>query len=783
MQIEVDPRFQGTGKAVRKRRRNRLIRRLGGGVAVAGLLGLIGFFALRNGDGAERAAIDDGETLVQSEETAESEIVLADAAAEVFLDLRGAPMIINLPDTAQLAQRRLILDQPIHPERAPGGAEIQVFDDTLLDGVERVQLTLPSSSADLAAFQARRATALDVPMGGPVVDEDDLIGVVDEGEEITVAESDGSWGTFVGDAGAATQVSYVETVIENTTTEVLSVKSTVRKPLFQDTILRGAADTDLTTLLSEAGVQQAEIDRITSFLTREAPNIGQDPEALLSVAEGGLVALRKQHGEPEAVLMQMSIYSADRYLLTIAQPRPGRFETAADPWFSDNLLNKANTLRAETASQSDVRLKDAIYSAALRHGVPSELVGELLVMLSRVQDLDRITGQEDRLRVLFTSDDTGTAPAGRILFAALRGPELDFKCYVLRPEEDGAPYGCFDPNRRGPGAEGGSGLGAGYLVPVSGTKTSGFGPRHHPILKRTVNHNGVDWAAPTGTPIKATAAGRIAVAGVGGGYGNVVYIDHPGGVQSRYAHLHEFAAGLRVGQEVASGEVIGYVGTTGRSTGPHLHFELHVNGQPVDPLSMGAARASGAVEALVNQIIRVESAGNATAKNPLSTATGLGQFIESTWLRMMRTYRPDLVARLSRQELLNLRVDPALSRAMVTNLARENEAFLRARGHHITAGRLYLAHFLGPGGANTALRSDPNATVLSVMGAGVVNANPFLRGRTVGWMTDWSDRKMRPVGRGAGTRVAEAAPPPQAMPVPAEVKRFKEAVDAVVAAL
>jgi murein DD-endopeptidase MepM/ murein hydrolase activator NlpD len=296
------------------------------------------------------------------------------------------------------------------------------------------------------------------------------------------------------------------------------------------------------------------------------------------------------------------------------------------------------------------------------------------------------------------------------------------------------------------------------------------------------NHNGVDWAAPTGTPVRAVADGVLALIGDGGGYGNVIYIDHPGGMQTRYAHLHTFADGLQQGAQIAAGQTIGHVGTTGRSTGPHLHFELHVAGSPVDPLTFtgiagqGGAVASGAVDALVNQIIQVESAGDARAKNPLSTATGLGQFIESTWLRMMRDYRPDLAGRMTRAQLLELRFDPALSREMVTHLARENESFLRARGHDITSGRLYLAHFLGPAGAHTALSANPQATVLDVMGAAVVNANPFLRGKSVSDLLNWADRKM--VGRSGAVGSA-----PRRITIPPEVAAYRQTVDAILAAL
>ncbi|MCL1629201.1 lytic transglycosylase domain-containing protein [Roseibaca sp. V10] len=177
---------------------------------------------------------------------------------------------------------------------------------------------------------------------------------------------------------------------------------------------------------------------------------------------------------------------------------------------------------------------------------------------------------------------------------------------------------------------------------------------------------------------------------------------------------------------------------------------------------------SDAVEQLVNRIIQVESAGRADAKNPLSTATGLGQFISSTWLRMMRTYRPDLTASLSRSELLALRTDPEISRAMVLNLAREGESYLRARGHDITAGRLYLAHFLGMDGAHVALSADPSADLMSLFGAGVINANPFLRGHDAAYVVDWAERKMRGRSGRAATRISE----------PAGLAEFRNLVDA-----
>lgn len=117
---------------------------------------------------------------------------------------------------------------------------------------------------------------------------------------------------------------------------------------------------------------------------------------------------------------------------------------------------------------------------------------------------------------------------------------------------------------------------SGYIWPVSGPVTSTFGPRWGGM------HEGIDIAAPSGTPIRSAAAGTVIYAGWLGGYGNLVVVDHGGGVSTAYAHMSSIAAGT--GAQVAQGQVIGYVGSTGHSTGPHLHFEVRINGQAVDPL-------------------------------------------------------------------------------------------------------------------------------------------------------------------------------------------------------
>lgn len=136
-------------------------------------------------------------------------------------------------------------------------------------------------------------------------------------------------------------------------------------------------------------------------------------------------------------------------------------------------------------------------------------------------------------------------------------------------------------------ANGGSTLKAFIRTPVDFSRISSkfnLG-RKHPILNTIRAHKGVDYAAPTGTPVKATGDGKVIVAGARGGYGNTVIIQHGNKYRTIYAHLRGFAKGIRNGSQVKQGQVIAYVGTTGLSTGPHLHYEFQVNGVHVDPLS------------------------------------------------------------------------------------------------------------------------------------------------------------------------------------------------------
>ena len=122
--------------------------------------------------------------------------------------------------------------------------------------------------------------------------------------------------------------------------------------------------------------------------------------------------------------------------------------------------------------------------------------------------------------------------------------------------------------------------------------SSGFGLRHHPILNRVRAHQGIDYAAPQGTPVRAAGDGRVRFRGVQGGYGNVIVLAHTSGIETLYGHLSRFAPGLGIGSHVQQGALIGYVGMTGLATGPHLHYEYRVNGVHRNPASIKSLPAT-----------------------------------------------------------------------------------------------------------------------------------------------------------------------------------------------
>jgi len=762
--MEIDPRFTTarTNAAIRHKRNVTFTVLVWGG-AGAGVLALVvgvflsGVLTISAPPVSETATTEVGE---QSDQVADG----GGAYATPFVDLAGDPMLLRFDTTSGSEKTRNLL-RPADLSSARAGNDLILLTDEMITKEERLITTLPSSREDFAFFQSQRTARKQAPQpvaAAPATPAAEQSVVID-GE-------DSSWGDDLSGVEGGSTDTFTRTKIEDTTSLNFILPEDQRTRPYEDVFLRLKDATDLAALMVANAVDPAAATRFAEAALPLIPETG-------TLGPGHILALRSAVRGGARVPVQLSLYTRDTYFGSLAVSDTGALAIGADPWVEEDLFTFAGD---DAVADADItrkyRLLDAFYSAAIRNGVPSSVVAETIVMLSQSFDMEAFAAPGDKMTLLYARDPGVDGPGpGQVLFASIKGDGRDLECNVfkLTGKED---YACFGKGS-GPAAGGGGGIGlrSGLHAPVQGVMTSRFGPRMHPILKVAKLHKGVDWAAPIGTPVVAAFDGVIAAAGDGRGYGNVVRITHAGGLETRYAHLNAFADGIKAGVQVMSGTLIGYVGTTGQSTGPHLHFELYEGGVAVDPLgAAGGTQIAGggsAVEQLVDQIIRIESGGNATAKNPLSTATGLGQFIESTWLRMMKQYRPDLASTMDRISLLALRNDPTISRDMVTALAREGEAYLRGRGHQITAGRLYLCHFLGAEGANIVLSSNDAALVGDVMGQGVVNANPFLKGRTVAYVKEWAEIKMNKKGGGAL---------PMVVAIPPEVLAYQNTIETLI---
>jgi murein DD-endopeptidase MepM/ murein hydrolase activator NlpD len=236
----------------------------------------------------------------------------------------------------------------------------------------------------------------------------------------------------------------------------------------------------------------------------------------------------------------------------------------------------------------------SVIAGAEAAGVPRPALAEMLRAFSWDVNFQHDIKVGDRFDVLieqsWTSDGKLVDP-GRVQWAELTtgGGARSYSVYRFKP----AGRAAFFYNRNGESV-----VRALLRTPLNMSRISSrFGLRRHPVLGFTRLHAGIDFAAPPGTPILAAGAGRVVEAGPNGGYGRWVKISHDGGLATGYAHLSRIAPGVRRSARVRQGQVIGFVGSSGLSTGPHLHFELHRQGRPVDPLSMARtqlrARLSG----------------------------------------------------------------------------------------------------------------------------------------------------------------------------------------------
>jgi murein DD-endopeptidase MepM/ murein hydrolase activator NlpD len=228
-----------------------------------------------------------------------------------------------------------------------------------------------------------------------------------------------------------------------------------------------------------------------------------------------------------------------------------------------------------------VRINTSLYASAAQAGVPPAIIAEMIKAYSWDVDFQRDIQVGDRVEIMykvFETEEGHIVRAGNFAFANL---SIGGKSKpIFRFEMGDGQVDYFKPDGRS--------LRKTLLTtPIDGARiSSGFGMRHHPILGYNKMHKGVDFAAATGTPVFAAGDGVIDYIGRQNGYGNYIRLRHNAQLKTAYAHLSRFARGVNKGTRVRQGQVIGYVGSTGRSTGPHLHYETLVNDSQVNPRSV-----------------------------------------------------------------------------------------------------------------------------------------------------------------------------------------------------
>ncbi|MFN3582439.1 peptidoglycan DD-metalloendopeptidase family protein [Phenylobacterium sp.] len=239
---------------------------------------------------------------------------------------------------------------------------------------------------------------------------------------------------------------------------------------------------------------------------------------------------------------------------------------------------------SQETTVADGEIHGSLYESAAKLGATPDIVAKVSKLFSHKIDFERDIKAGDEFKLVFdrkVTESGRTIETGELEYAEIRG----VKFYRFERGDGDVEY--FDENGKNI---------RGFLLrtPVDGARmTSNFGMRRHPVLGYARAHQGVDFGAGTGTPILAAGDGVVVKASRWGGYGNWLQIRHSGGWDTGYAHLSRYAKGVRPGTRVRQGQVVGYVGTTGLSTGPHLHYEVWLKGRRVNPV--GAKVPQGTV--------------------------------------------------------------------------------------------------------------------------------------------------------------------------------------------
>ncbi|MEO4000561.1 M23 family metallopeptidase [Mesorhizobium sp. CAU 1732] len=340
---------------------------------------------------------------------------------------------------------------------------------------------------------------------------------------------------------------------------------------YAEDIIPFPADREIAEALDEAGYSGDDSDGMAESFAKLLNG---------SVLKAGhVLRLGIETRNEVSRIVRGSVYEGRNHIRTIALDDHDQYVPGSEPEPNPAVLTAFDENQPVVRTRGDLpTVYDGIYRAAYSYGLSRTMTQQLVRLLASDVDFQSRLTPTDQLDVFFSQpddDDTATEESELLYVQASFGGTMR-TFYRFQMEDGGIDY--FDEEGRSARQ---------FLLrnPVpNGTFRSGFGGRRHPILGYTRMHTGVDWSAPRGTPIIAAGNGVVEKAGWAGGYGRQTIIRHANGYKTSYNHQNAIARGVTEGAEVRQGQVIGYVGTTGLSTGPHLHYELMVNGTKVDPM-------------------------------------------------------------------------------------------------------------------------------------------------------------------------------------------------------
>ncbi len=319
---------------------------------------------------------------------------------------------------------------------------------------------------------------------------------------------------------------------------------------------------DFSDMLGDAGVSDADANAAMKALSR-VYDLGK-------LQAGQNVTLNFSRTAQNETFTSATFQPEDTKEITVSRLADGSFAATT---------KIIPIIRERIAAQGDIRT--SVYEAGDRAGVPHAIMATLIKVYAHDIDFQRDIHPGDRFEVLYDQPKTTQGKPvgeGSIIYAAMHIGDDVKPIYRVTFADKTVDY--FD-------AAGHSAKRAILRTPVAAAHiTSGFGMRIHPLLGYSKMHKGVDFGAPIGTPIFAAGSGTIEEIGMKNGFGRYIKIRHTANLETAYGHMSRFNTRLYPGAHVNQGEVIAYVGMSGRATGPHLHFEVHVNGTQVNPMTV-----------------------------------------------------------------------------------------------------------------------------------------------------------------------------------------------------